>query len=429
MSWLSDLADGVGNALSGVGKAVGKAVKAAVDWTGNLFSGDLGTQPVPVPTFVKQVHAGSSSPWHEAATQAEQAAKGQGNHAGTLRQIIGGLESSWSGTGADAARERIHKLYTVADSADRSMSRNQQSVLTAASGFEHTKATLKPMPPRPDKSFGDVISPWDTDTEKAINDYNEKAKFNLTAYKGYESQLKQTQSGLQGDYGQLGFYDGADIALAPPRKGGVTPPPGHPSPSPGVEGRSDGDSGGYVGSSGFTPSPAPGHTPGQVTPGTGSHLGAGSGVGTDHTTTSGYNPAARDGLSTPTIPAPSNGPSVNVRGETGLGVGGGAFPGAPGSAAGGPGGRAGGGVPGAGRGSGAGVLGGPSAGETGRAGSRLTGAGAPGAPGGAMAPGARGNKSEDSEHARKYGVDEEPITIADIDPETGYPVVPPTIGT
>ncbi|WP_219148224.1 hypothetical protein [Amycolatopsis sp. TNS106] len=410
-----------------MGKSMGGTLGGVVEWTGKVLAGDVGAQPVPVPTFVAQVHAGNSRPWHEAAGQAEQAAKGQGDHAGTLREIIGDLESSWAGTGADAARERIHKLYTVADSADRSMARNQQVVLTAASGYEHTKATLKPMPPRPDKSFGDVISPWDTDTEKAINDYNDKAKFNLTTYKRYESQLQQTQGDLQGDYGQLGFYDGADIALAPPPKKGVTPPPGHPSPSPGAEGRSDGDSGGYVGSSGFTPSPAPGHTPGQVTPGTGAHVGAGSGVGADHTAISGYNPASRDGLSTPTIPAPSNGPSGSARGETGLGVGGGVVPGAPGSV-GGPGGRASGGVPGAGRGSGAGVLGGPSAGETGRAGSRLTGAGAPGAPG-AMAPGARGAKAEDTEHARKYGLDEAPITVGDIDPETGYPVVPPTIGT
>lgn len=417
MSFLSGLVHGVGGLFSELGKAAGDSLKRAVNWTRDLFSGDLGTQPVPVPTFVKQVHAGTSSPWHEAATQAGRASKGQGDHAGILREIIGGLDSSWSGAGADAARERVHKLYTVADSADRSMARNQQLVLTAASGFEHTRATLKPMPPRPDKSFGDVISPWDTDTEKAINDYNKKAEFNLATYKSYESQLKQAQSGLQRDYGQLGFYDGADIALVPPRKKGGTPPPGHPSPPPSVGGRSDGD-GGYVGSSGFSPFPPPGHTPG--TPGSGSHVGAG--VGGDHTATSGYNPAARDGLSTPNIPSPSSG-----RTETGSGVGSGFLPGTPGSAIGGVGGRAGG--VGAGRGSGAGVLGGAGGSESGRAGARSTGTGAPGAPGGAMAPGARGDKSEDIEHARKYGLEEAPLEIADIDPETGYTVVPPTIGT
>ncbi|WP_236725337.1 WXG100 family type VII secretion target [Amycolatopsis orientalis] len=404
--------------MSGLGKSMGGVLGGVVGWAGKLLTGDVGAQPVPVPEFVAKVHAGSSSPWHEAAGQAERAAKGQGEHAASLQAIITGLESSWSGRGADAARERIHKLYAVADSADRSMARNQQSVLTAASGFEHTQATLQKMPPRPDKSFGDVISPWDTDTEKAIKKYNEKADFNLAVYKGYESQLKQTQRGLQGDYGQLGFYDGADITLEPPPKDRVTPPPARPS-APGVSGRGDVEHGGNAGNSGFTPSPPPGHTSGQVIPGSGPQVGAD--LGGEHTSTSGYQPGARDGLSGP------NGPSIG-RGETGTGIGAGVLPGAPGST-GGPGGRAGGvgGIPGAGRGSGAGVLGGAGGAESGRAGSRLTGA--PGAPGGAMAPGARGGKSEDTEYARKYGLDEAPVEVTDIDPETGYTVVPPTIGT
>ncbi|MGY6653371.1 WXG100 family type VII secretion target [Amycolatopsis sp. TRM77291] len=415
MSWLSNLADGVGGLFSGLGKAVGDALKGVFKWTRDLFTGDVGTQPVPVPEFVEKVRAGNSSPWHEAARQAGQAAKSQGEHAAVLREIIGGLESSWSGTGADAARERIHKLYTVADSADRSMARNQQSVLTAASGFEHTKATLKPMPPRPDKSFGDVISPWDTDTEKAIADYNEKAKFNLTVYKGYENQIRQTQSGLQGDYGQLGFYDGADIALTPPVKRGPAPAPDHPAPPDDTLDRADLDDG-----SGFTPSPAPDHTPASFTPGGGPH--GGTGMGADHTTTSGYGPSTRDGASTPVVPAPSTGPSAGGRADTGSGFGSGFAPG-------GPGGRTG-GVPTAGRGGGAGVLGGPLAAETGRVNARSTGAGAAsGALGGAMAPGARGGKNEDDEHTRKYGPEEHPVEITDIDPETGFTVVPPTIGT
>ncbi|MFI9450395.1 hypothetical protein [Amycolatopsis sp. NPDC052450] len=435
MKWLSNLIERGGKALSELGESMGGPFGGVTEWAGKVLTGDIGTQPVPVPEFVAKVHAGTSSPWHEAATQAEQAAKGQSRHATALHEIITGLESSWSGTGADAARDRVHKLYMVADSADRTMARNQQSVLTAASGFEHTQATLQEMPPRPDKSFGDVVSLWDTDTEKAINAYNDKADFNLTTYKGYENQLKQTQSGLQGDYGQLGFYDGADILAPPSSPDRVDPVPGHPW-SPGGHGHSDISGDGHVTTSGFTPSLSPGHTPapmpvGHFTPGAGSHTGVGAGVGSDHTSTAGYTPAARDGLTNPTLPAPSSGPGVGSRGEAGLGVGSGFLPGAPGSTVGGAGGRASGagGVPGTGRGSGSGVLGGVG-GESGRAGGRLTGAGAPGASG-AMAPGAgaRGGKSENTEHARRYGLDEAPVEVVDIDPDTGYPVVPPTIGT
>ncbi|WP_370946984.1 hypothetical protein AB5J62_05355 [Amycolatopsis sp. cg5] len=415
----------MGDFFEGAGEVITDGVKSAVDWAGDLFSGDVGTQPMAVPEFVDKMKAGSSAPWHEAAANAAKTGTSQGEHATSLQAIITGLESSWTGAGADAARARINKLRTVADSANQAMTHNQQMVLTAASGFESTQGTLVKMPPRPDKSFGDVIWPWDTDTEKAIEDYNKKAKFNLDVYHRYEQQMQQSQGGLQGDYGQLGFYDGADMTLAPP-------PPGHEPKPPGGHGRSDG-SGGHINDAGFTPSPTPGPAGGQP----GAPGGTSGVVAPDHTTTAGFTPTPPPtGQPAPVIPPPGTGsgpggvePWLGMGGPLATGSGGGSSArfgaGEPGSLKGGAG--TGSGAPGGGARSGAGAMGAAAEAErlAGRAGSRLTGAGAPGG----MAPGARGKGEEDSEHARKYGLEEVPFTTEDIDPETGYPVVPPTIGS
>lgn len=419
MSWLSDRFDDVGDLFEGAAEAVADGVTAAGEWVDDLFSGDVGNQPMAVPEFVDKIHAGNSSPWHEAAAQAEATSKSQGAHATSLQEIIAGLESAWTGAGADAARERVNKLRTVAASADKAMAHNQQMVLTAASSFEHARGALKTMPLRPDKSFGDVISPWDTDTEDAINDYNRRARENLEVYKGYEGQLRDVSSGLQGFYGDLGYYDGVGGVVAPL-------PPGGREPSSGRHGNRDGV-GDHLGNAGYSPSLAPDLVSGQ--PG-GLRSDPGSVLPPGHTTTAGFTTVPPSGgQSAPMIPSSSTGASPG-------GIGSSVRMGGPLSGGAGitprfGGGEGGGSKSGSGLSAGArstGALNAASEAERlgGRAGSRVSGGGVPGG----TATGWRGGNSEEAgEHIRKYGFEEAPFTVEDIDPDTGYSVVPPTIGS
>ncbi|MEV6873409.1 hypothetical protein [Amycolatopsis sp. NPDC051128] len=183
--------------------ALVQSVDDALGWAGDLFSGDVGVQAMPVADVVNYVIDGDSTSWADSGAKSGTIGADHHEIAGDLTAVLNNLEPTWTGKGADRARERIKAFSDLISAAATTLSSNGGNVTDAAYGFELARRSMEPMGAPPDKTFFDVAAPWDTDTEEAVATYNAKAEKNLAIYNAYAKHLNSQGQGLSGDYGRL----------------------------------------------------------------------------------------------------------------------------------------------------------------------------------------------------------------------------------
>lgn len=179
--------------------------------------------------LVKRVKEG---PGTDSLEKAHQAGVDQTQYQTQLEQdtrdLTTALESAWTGSGSDAARARLQPLTDSAVSASASLQKNSDLSQTQIDQFHamknalHTDVGGDP----PTRSAWDVATPWDTDTEDKINQYNQKAAENVEKYNGYNQQSSTNTAARTIDYGQLGKYGGGDFKVEEPEKPGGKKPGG-----------------------------------------------------------------------------------------------------------------------------------------------------------------------------------------------------------
>ncbi|HWD07333.1 MAG TPA: hypothetical protein VG674_33335 [Amycolatopsis sp.] len=458
-------------------KWVGDRIKDGEHWVEKAWHGNVGTQAVPAPELVQKIlDSKGASGWHEGAGKATELASDHDSISSDVRQLSTGLESVWTGEGADLAQQRIRMFSDATTVASQTYTTNGENLTGLAHGFDEMRAALRPMPERPPhKGVIDVATPWDTDTEDKIKQYNQLAQQNLDRYNGYAQQAKSSTQALKTDYGSLTGFDGTvtiteqgkvtrkkqtrehetrtteqtnttnteqtntertntertntdDHDPTDPRS---TVDPRHTTTPPETPLRTTPPP--------YTPPPTdrpimpPEHPPTLDPPSDDSHD---PGRSQDDTTdTSSYVP--------PSVGDQVYSPTSGLTGPGAGGSSGGSGSGGYFGGAGGIGGFGGiGGGTGAGAGSGGSRFGsgaGTGSGENGRgplAARGTTGtAGAKGAPGMGAAGGRGAKGEEDAEHQRKYGIeDDSAFTLLDddegriLDPRTGLPPTPPTLG-
>ena len=75
------------------------------DWASDVWHGDTGDQAVPAPELVRKVLASKGAQdWHQGADQATKLARQNDEMSARAQQLSAGLESAWTGGGADMAR-------------------------------------------------------------------------------------------------------------------------------------------------------------------------------------------------------------------------------------------------------------------------------------------------------------------------------------
>ncbi|RJQ82744.1 hypothetical protein [Amycolatopsis panacis] len=407
-------------------------------WASNVWHGNTGDQAVPAPELVEIILASKGAvEWHQGATSLDQIAKDHDEVSADVQRLSTGLESVWSGNGAEAARGRIRPLGDASAVAGETYVGNSRNLADLAHGFDQMKSALQAMPKTPPhKNFFDTATPWDTDTEEQITTYNRIAQENLDRYHGYAKQAQASGQGLKNDYGQLTAFDG-QIKLAA-QAPGPSPSPHKPHSGPGNHSYVQPEPTGVGGVADTPPPPVEGsESKGFARPqepaSSGGHrpsaeVGDPSGGGDMRTAGAvppPLLPEQRSG-STPALPVPGSATGSGGDSSWSGGFEGGTSPGPgrPGGSAGR--GRSGG--PGGGAGSGVGAEG-----SMRGAGRGLAGARGGGVVGGV--PPAGGKGEDDKEHQRKYGVDDDSVLgLTDddgerlVDPRTGLPATPPTIG-
>ncbi len=440
MSLWDDARNLVTKAVHTVEGGVKAGINAATGWVQGVF-GNRSGRVTSTDEAVRAILAGSSEQWHTGAGTASKLADNHRDLSTKVLAFAGKFESAWTGHASDAAQARMKKLSVALTVTSDTLGNNSGNVSGVASHFDSTKDSITPLPEKPpEKSFLDSALPWNTDTENAVSDYNQASKRNAEVYNVYATSTRAQGQQLTGDYGTLGEFDAGDVTIAP---GPATPPDAKRGSVKGFGTDRDTEPGTVAPPSSGPPPATPGPS---TSAGPGGHAVTPSPVQNpaahDETTTSGWTPPTTN--TGPSGPGPGI-PPVGVPGgiDTRAAnpyIGGGWNPGAvPGSGPGtggkvsggsGPGSGVPGSGPGAGRQTGMrGMTGEPAVGGAGspRAGSRIGGT-----PGVMPPAGARGKGEEDSEHQRKYVQDSDALFTEEgdklVDPETGYPAVPPTIG-
>jgi hypothetical protein len=351
------------------------------------------------------------------------------------RQMATDLESAWTGKSSDAALAEIQPLADTARSASEALASNSSIVQDQIDQFHslkdsmHTDVTNE----APEKNLWDKATPWDTSTEDAINQRNQKVQENLAIYNTYAQQTDANKPAMTTDYGQLGQQqDGTFKVENKP----LTPPPTPPYP-PSVYPTTNNPTNPRIPSQSKTQVPTIPQLPGDIRTGnppgsTQQSIPTPTYASYDQTQTSGYTPPGTANTNYPGYQPGGFGPGGGSGGSGSGGFGSGGFGGGfgPGGGGGfGPGGSgsssgssSSGGLSG-GRGSGAGLPGG-SAGQSGvKAGAAgAASAGRPGQSG--MGGGQKGQGGEDAEHERaSYLIEADPESIFGSDARATPPVI------
>ncbi|NKQ58148.1 hypothetical protein HFP15_35345 [Amycolatopsis sp. K13G38] len=435
----------------------GPAVTAAIEGgkaLTKLFGGTetiAGQATMSPEALVKMITSGAGPEGLEGERQENSAKAQTQNQIETdTRRHMTTLESAWTGGGADAAREKLQAATVPVANSSQAMVTNAGVITSQIDSFTNLKNSLHSdvTDNPPQKSFWDTVTPWDTDTENAINANNAKVQENLQAYNTYAQSSQANAPQLKTDYGQVTNLGGGNFEIQqpnlPPDKPG--PGPGNPNGTENITGTNNqrtssvGTTGTNVpkqstGQTGRTDSPVgstgiPTYYPGDT--------GRTSGSLDDTTHSAGYTTPGTTGSSyTPSTFGSSFGPGSSGGADYtsgGLGGGGAFGPIGGGGAAGGSGGAYGSGS-GSGGSTGSGALtGGKATGgvaaEAGAAGaaSRAGAAGAAGRGGasgmGGMGHGGKGQGGDDEEHQRpSWLVEEDPEGIFGTDEKTAPPVI------
>jgi hypothetical protein len=389
----------------------------------------------------------------------------------TIDGLAQEMDAAWTGGGAEAAQNAgAHPLRVWMEDSGTKLTDSDKYLGEQNNAFTTVHAQVQEVPKDPPKNnLLNAVTPWTTDTDRAIRDYNTRGQANVDAFNTYyqasndNGQNMPTYSALQGQQENISVDQGKDGKKKPDGKNGTgsgtgtgtgggpggvhlpgpggVPSFGGPPATPGGSfdpSQVPGGNHGPVQVPGFDPSQVPGgnYDPSKL-PGAGNYTPPN--FTGDGTHSSGFAPSGVPDFgpgSTPnfSVPGGGGGGGFGPGGSGGIGdptagfgpggVGAGFGPGGGGAGF-GPGGSTGAALPGGASASGAG-RGGLGAGG-GALGAGGAGAGRTGATGmggmGAMGHGAKGQGGGDEERTSKYLLGDDPNEIFGSDELTAPPVI------
>ncbi|GAA1971489.1 hypothetical protein [Amycolatopsis minnesotensis] len=373
-----------------------------------------------------------------------------------ITKLAASMEEGWAGAASGAAQRGAGPMAVEHGHAAQALATAKDLLQNQSDTFHDTKSRVVQIPPYPDQdqTFRDMLS-GDQDTALAkITSYHSALGGNVKAMDDWTTSSNHNAGMMPGSYGSIDPH-ALDVSTGPATGGGGGKKPGEPGGGGGAKKPGGGSpvlpprhgpgAEGGGGTAGGGPGRGIAEPPGWGQPGTegGNRGPSGKGIGDsgdtgnhlpdDSTTPGSYDPASfRPGTSDPSVGGWRPG-AVGALGGLGPGSGGGdsastgsvfvtAEPGGPGG-------------PDAGALAGGKATGGAVGGAQG---ARAGGAAAPGAKGaagggqGMMGAGGGKGKSEDEEHKRKYGIEEDSIfddgDEKEVDPRTGWAPTQPVIG-
>lgn len=372
----------------------------------------------------------------------------------TIDTLAKEMDAAWTGGGAEAAQNAgAHPLRVWMEDSGTKLTDSDKYLGEQNTAFTTVHAQVQEVPKDPPKNnLLNAMTPWTTDTDRAIRDYNAKGQANVDAFNTYfkasndNGQKMPTYSALKGQQENVDVDGGRD-GKGKPGDGtgngtgngngsgtGTGSMPGVNIPGPGGMPSLGGPPNTPGG--GFDPARVPGYDPSKIPvgsydpaniPGPGSYPPPNFGDGTHSSGftppkipgAGGFGPGGSGGAGDFSIPGGGFGPG----GSGGIGDPAAGF--GPGGAGFGPGGSTGAALPGSAgagaAGAGRGGLGGGAMGAGGAAAGRSGTTGMGGM--GGMGHGAKGQGGGDEERTSKYLLGDDPNDIFGTDELTAPPVI------
>ncbi|MGW6936822.1 hypothetical protein ACWGE0_42715 [Lentzea sp. NPDC054927] len=105
-----------------------------------------------------------------------------------LKKVGETLGEAWTGASADAAQAAANPINQAMIQMQDALRQADHSLSNQVYQFNYNKGQLKNMPAsKPETGFWDDVSPWDTDTEDAVNSYNSEESHNRKVYSEFQS--------------------------------------------------------------------------------------------------------------------------------------------------------------------------------------------------------------------------------------------------
>jgi len=118
-----------------------------------------------------------------------------------LKRVGETLGEAWTGASADGAQAAANPINQAMVQMQDALRQADHSISNQVYQFNLNKNQLKDMPAsKPDTSFWDDATPWDTDTEDKVNSYNAEEKHNREVYSEFQSASNTNRGELPKEF-------------------------------------------------------------------------------------------------------------------------------------------------------------------------------------------------------------------------------------
>jgi len=133
------------------------------------------------------------------------------------------MQGAWQGDGGEAAMSGAKPLQIWNEDSAMNLGESTRYLDGQVAAFGGVRNRVQEIPEKPPESgFLNDLAPWETDTDRAISEYNAKGEANVQAFNAYyEESLHNAQgmpnfSGADGEFGKIDIDDGGDPPILPP---------------------------------------------------------------------------------------------------------------------------------------------------------------------------------------------------------------------
>ncbi|HVK21927.1 MAG TPA: hypothetical protein VM677_11255, partial [Actinokineospora sp.] len=140
-----------------------------------------------------------------------------------VRRLAEKIEAGWEGQAGTAALGAAQPLVDVSIVGAANLEKTHVLLREQAGGFNRASTQVYPVAENaPETNWVDDWSPWETDTEEEVKEYQEKSEHNIQVYRQYDDQSMSNEQELPMDYSYL-TDPGGSVAVTPPEGGGKEP--------------------------------------------------------------------------------------------------------------------------------------------------------------------------------------------------------------
>lgn len=138
--------------------------------------------------------------------------------------LIGTMRAAWRGDAADLAHSRLNPVVSALRLSQDDLAKAKDLTSRQSGSFHDAANALVPVPPKPSNNILNVATPWHTDLDNQIDQWNEAQSRNIAVYMSYTSASNYNHDGMPTSYGDVSVIGSpANVHITAPEG----PPPGH----------------------------------------------------------------------------------------------------------------------------------------------------------------------------------------------------------